>query len=237
MRPALPLLVVSVLLAACRTEPAPERSAQSQDATRPPVAVRGTVHLAGDTSSFTPCASVRPMWLVDSTGGVLEEVLRGSGAEARTMYAELNGRWVATPSMGLGAGMAGAFAARDVRRANTGEGMSCARPAATGRFVAHGSEPFWGVEVTESAIVFRSPEHLDGLTFSADSADSAVDADSVSWRGIRGGGEPAEITVRVRRIPCRDGMSGEYFGWTASVRLGERDLLGCAAEGFPEGTP
>jgi uncharacterized membrane protein len=183
------------------------------------------------------------MWLVDSTGGVLEEVLRGSGAETRTMYAELNGRWVATPSTGLGAGMAGAFAARDVRRANTGEGMSCARPAATGRFVAHGSEPFWGVEVTESAIVFRSPEHLDGLTFSTDyadstsHADSAVDADSVSWRGIRGGGEPAEITVRVRRFPCRDGMSGEYFGWSASVRLGDRDLTGCAAEAFPEGTP
>ena len=177
------------------------------------------------------------MWLEDSTAGVLEGVRRGFGPESATMYAELEGGWVATPSSGVGAGMAGAFAARSVRRANAGEGMSCARPAATGRFVAHGSEPFWGVEVTESAIVFRSPEHLNGLTFSADSSDSAVDADSVSWRGIRGGGEPTEITVKMRRIPCRDGMSGEYFGWSARVRLGTRDLAGCAAEGFPEGTP
>lgn len=231
-------VITSILLAACRTgEAPPPGSAESADATRPPVAVRGTVHLAGDSSSFTPCASVRPMWLVDSTGGVLEDVLRGSGAETRTIYAELNGQWVATPATGLGAGMAGAFAARDVRRANTGEGMSCARPAATGRFVAHGSEPFWGVEVTESAIVFRSPEHLEGLTFSADDADFTDYADSVSWRGIRGGGEPTEITVRFQRIPCRDGMSGEYFGWSASVRMGARDLTGCAAEGFPEGTP
>lgn len=237
MNRAWSLLVVPVLFAACRTEGPPARQDTPTEETRPPVAVRGTVHLAGDTSSFTPCASIRPMWLVDSTGGVLEEALRGSGTETRTMYAELNGRWVATPSTGLGAGMAGAFAAHDVRRANAGEGMSCARPAATGRFVAHGSEPFWGVEVTESAIVFRSPEHLEGLTFNTDDADFTDYANSVSWRGIRGGGEPTEITVRVRRIPCRDGMSGEYFGWTASVRLGERDLLGCAAEGFPEGTP
>jgi uncharacterized membrane protein len=240
MSSARPLLIFSILLGACRTEPSPARSAQSVDEPRPLVAVRGTVHLAGDTSSFTPCASGRPMWLVDSTAGVLEGVQGGFGVEARTMYAELDGRWIATPSTGPGAGMAGAFAALGVRRANAGEGMSCTRPAATGRFVAHGSEPFWGVEVTESAIVFRSPEHLAGLTFHADSADAADHADaadSLSWRGIRGGGEPAEITIRFRRIPCRDGMSGEYFGWSASARLGARELNGCAAAGFPEGTP
>jgi len=177
------------------------------------------------------------MWLEDSTSGVLEDVRREFGADAKQLYTEFEGEWVATPSAGLGAGMAGAFVARDVRRANAGEGMSCRRPAPTSRFVAHGSEPFWGVEVTESAIVFRSPEHLDGLTFNAESADVAGNADSVRWRGIRGGGEPTEITVQVRHTPCRDGMSGEYFGWTATVRLGERELAGCAARGFPEGTP
>jgi uncharacterized membrane protein len=237
MSPARPLLFLTILLSGCQAEAPPARSGATVDEARPLVAVRGTVHLAGDTSSFTPCASARPMWLEDSTAGVLGEVRRGFGAEATTMYAELEGRWIATPSTGLGAGMAGAFAARGIRRANAGEGTSCARPAATGRFVAHGSEPFWGVEVTESAIVFRSPEHLNGLTFSTDSAEHSEHADSAIWRGIRGGGEPAEITVQVRRIPCRDGMSGEYFGWSASVRLGARDLTGCAAEGFPEGTP
>jgi uncharacterized membrane protein len=234
MSPAQPLLVISILLGACRTEAPSARPDKSADEPRPLVAVRGTVHLAGDTSSFTPCASDRPMWLEDSTAGVLDEVRRASDPETKTLYAELDGRWVATPAMGLGAGMAGAFAARGVRRANAGEGMSCSRPAATGQFVAHGSEPFWGVEVTGSAIVFRSPEHLEGLTFDAVDAD---DSDSLSWRGLRGGGEPTEITVRFRRSPCRDGMSGEYFAWSASVRLGERDLAGCAAEGFPEGTP
>jgi uncharacterized membrane protein len=175
------------------------------------------------------------MWLEDSTAGVLGDLQHEFGVEANTLYAELDGRWVATPSTGLGAGMAGAFAVRGVRRANAGEGMSCARPAATGRFVAHGSEPFWGVEVTESAIVFRSPEHLEGLTF-GDRQD-ADSADMVGWRGTRGGGEPTEITARFRRVPCRDGMSGEYFAWSATVRLGERALVGCAAEGLPEGTP
>jgi uncharacterized membrane protein len=174
------------------------------------------------------------MWLMDSTAGVLEQVRREPGMEAGTIYAELDGRWVATPSTGPGAGMAGAFAARGVRRANAGEGMSCTRPAATGRFVAQGSEPFWAVEVTESAIVFQSPEHVNGLAFDAVDAD---DADSLSWRGIRGGGEPTDITVQIRPVPCRDGMSGEYFGWSATVRLAERELTGCAAPGFEEGVP
>ena len=233
-------LLLPLLLAACRAEAPRETVERGPDPARTPVAVRGLVHLSGDTASFTPCSSVRPMWLLDSTGGDLAAVRDGFGTSATTFYAELDGAWVETPSSGPGAAMSGAFAARTVRRANTGEGMSCSRPAATGRFMAHGSEPFWGVEVTESAIVFRSPEHLTGLAFSADQTDTAnhiETADALSWRGVRGGGEPTEITLQVRRIPCRDGMSGEYFGWSASVRLGDRDLTGCAAEGFPEGTP
>jgi uncharacterized membrane protein/ABC-type nickel/cobalt efflux system permease component RcnA len=190
----------------------------------PAVAVRGELRYGGDSVSFTPCGSVHSPGFADSTDGVLAAVRQGFGGRADSVYAELDGVWLADT-----------FRAIRVRRANAGEGIDCAQPTISSRYVAHGTEPFWAVEVTDSTIIFRSPEQLNGLVFA--SPEAAPDSVGViGWRGTRQVGTTSTIALRIRAAPCRDGMSGEYFGWAADVQIGDRKLTGCAAKGFPRGT-
>ena len=225
MKGILTFLVGAALLGACRPAPKPAPPESPAVGRGPVIAVRGDARFAEAAVSFTPCAASRSVALVDSTGGVLAEVRRGSGSSAEQWYLELDG--VRTDT---------SFTALRVRRANAGEGIGCGQPTITSRYVAHGTEPFWAIEVTDSTIIYRSPEHLDGLVFTGQGAST----DSVGvfgWGGARSGGEPSVITVQFRPAACRDGMSGEYFGWTAAVVLGDRALHGCAAMGFPREAP
>ena len=108
---------------------------------------------------------------------------------------------------------------------DTGSPESLAAPPDTFEYIARGNEPFWAVEVTPQAVVFKEPENIEGtygpylpptkqgtlLIFRTTMRDSAA--------------TQVELTLDER--PCQDSMSGFSFAYTATARIGDRVLTGC----------
>lgn len=89
---------------------------------------------------------------------------------------------------------------------------------------ARGNEPFWAVDVTPTAIVYRTPELLpDSLAFPLVPAVS--DSGSHAWTTTASG---RTLTLRVTRGPCQDTMSGQDFAWSAVIEMDSTSATGCA---------
>ena len=91
-----------------------------------------------------------------------------------------------------------------------------------------GTEPFWGGEVTGTALRYSTPENQDGTAI------------MVKRFGGRGGlsfsdaleGAAFDMTVTPGR--CSDGMSDRTFPFVVTLRLGEETRNGC---GWTEAAP
>ena len=98
-------------------------------------------------------------------------------------------------------------------------GVDLARPVR-----ALGTEPFWSVELTGTELVYTTPEPPAQR---APQPDPVVQGTTATWEA-----ETAEgTTLRVILIAteCSDGMSDRTYPLTALVKVGDRDLTGCAA--------
>lgn len=85
-----------------------------------------------------------------------------------------------------------------------------------------GNEPGWWVEVDAGA----SP----GLRAVLDYGERSVTVGSTAREGDRFDGRAADgtpVTLRIERVPCHDGMSGEPFPTRTRLRVGDRDYDGC----------
>lgn len=89
---------------------------------------------------------------------------------------------------------------------------------------ALGTEPFWSVELTGTEMVYTAPEPPEHrapqprplvqgttATFEAETADGVA------------------LSVTLIATECSDGMSDRTYPLTAMVKIGERELTGCAA--------
>ena len=122
-------------------------------------------------------------------------------------------------------------APRGADRDSVSPAVAASRPAipettgAKPSVVAHGTEPFWGVTVADSGIVYASPE-VEGIVFPP--AAPQTEGDETVYRSQRAGAEPRRIEVRLRARPCNNGMAERDFPVTAVVTLGDLRLTGCA---------
>ncbi len=84
-----------------------------------------------------------------------------------------------------------------------------------------GTEPFWSIEISGDALVYSTPENIEG------------DRTSVSrFKGNNGLGFSAVLNGQALEIAvtpgeCSDGMSDRLYPYTATVNLGEATLFGC----------
>lgn len=102
------------------------------------------------------------------------------------------------------------------------------QPEYAGQLMARGNEPFWAVELRGDEAILRTPDHLDGVIFSAPEWESLG---SGHWRLSveRPHADGVEfLTLEIREEPCQDTMSGERFPFASSVRYGELTGPGCA---------
>ena len=100
-----------------------------------------------------------------------------------------------------------------------------ATPAAfQGDIDAHGTEPFWAVEIRQTQISFKTPEA--SIVFPA--GGMAV-ADGAAVWGSTAGDKPIRITLR-EQPGCSDGMSDLRYPLAAEVALGGTTYKGCAAK-------
>jgi uncharacterized membrane protein len=101
-------------------------------------------------------------------------------------------------------------------------------PRDTIEYSAHGNEPFWSVSVTPQEIVFREPEHIDGVRGRSVVPERHGTTLIFRTRLADDASTPVELTLDER--PCQDSMSGFSFQYSASARIGDRVLTGCAEQ-------
>lgn len=89
---------------------------------------------------------------------------------------------------------------------------------------AHGTEPFWGVQIREAQISFSTPEA--NITF-PNKGMTMVGAAAV-WESAAGD-KPIKVTL-IQQPGCSDGMSDLKYPLAAEVALGGTTYKGCAAK-------
>lgn len=102
-----------------------------------------------------------------------------------------------------------------------GEAVSFAEISDDETIFLGGTEPFWGIEINGDALVFSSPEDIDGTEVTA-----------TRFKGNNGLGFSATLDGQALEIAvtpgqCSDGMSDRLYPFTATVNLGDATLFGC----------
>ncbi len=89
---------------------------------------------------------------------------------------------------------------------------------------ALGTEPFWSVELTGTEMVYTTPEPPEQR---APQPNPVVQGTTATWETETADGTALKVTLVATE--CSDGMSDRTYPLTAMVKLGERELTGCAA--------
>jgi uncharacterized membrane protein len=233
----------SVTLAGCSRSPEPAAPVTTAPLTRaeetttdsePPaesgLAIkRGVAVLAADHSTFRPCDEQAELLMIDQTDGVLARTFAGENADAAAneplkLYLEAYGE--RAPASGAST-YAGTFILEEALYAAPEDQVrGCELPTQDYIVAARGSEPFWSIEVTETALVWRQPEEPTEISLAAPQTQDSEGA--VSYAAA-GGGHQMELMVEAQ--PCRDAMSGEYFAYAARAALDGKQFTGCARVG------
>lgn len=99
------------------------------------------------------------------------------------------------------------------------EGFDCNYSWNEFEYRAWSSEPFFMLSIKNDNVLVRD---LVGGEQSW-----VVQNDGLKWSSPRG-----DLQVSLEGKECRDSMSGTYFGYTATFRIGDLELRGCAASGI-----
>lgn len=89
---------------------------------------------------------------------------------------------------------------------------------------ALGTEPFWGVELTGTEIVYTG---VDRPEQRAPQPEPLVQGTTANYEAETSAGTP--ISVMLAATECSDGMSDRTYPLSAIVRIGDEVLTGCAA--------
>jgi uncharacterized membrane protein/uncharacterized lipoprotein YbaY len=92
------------------------------------------------------------------------------------------------------------------------------------RFRCIGTEPFWSIVVTDTAILYASPEKREVWR----AAKAEATGNAYVFRTYDTSENVIEITIRPGR--CNDGMSDTIYEYTVTVDRGGRIVKGCARE-------
>lgn len=216
--------------------PAPATETPAASAAGP--LLRGHAIFGDGVHALQRCGAHEALWI--SAGS---ELLGEAEAEFE-MFVVVETTPQPVPAEGPGAGYPGAVEIEEVLYAGL-EGPGCDFEWDSFYYRARGNEPFWMLEVNgppgapprvRSLRLVRPGEHdalLDGFV-----EDTGPDGKSI--RIGRPGGEgdearptPELIELVMRREPCRDSMSGAYFGLSAHFRYLGRTFTGCVLVGSP----
>jgi uncharacterized membrane protein len=105
--------------------------------------------------------------------------------------------------------------------------LLAATPAKVEEFTASGTEPFWGVTIKRSGIVYTTPDAGSRkYAYTAPMRASGRPADSV--RVYRLNGSQSGLLVIKKARACSDGMSDNVYSYDATLILGNRVMEGCA---------
>jgi len=188
--------------------------------------VAGFAVYGHEVRSFRPCGDEEPLWAIDRSGLLWE--IYDDLALHNELYEEVfgifEGRVGPPPEMGFGADYAGSI---EVTRLlyMAREGFRCNLDLTQFRYRLFGNEPFWTVRISAAEIVLTMPGEDDETW--TDVRERTLDAGVV----FTASGPSGPIEIRIADEPCRDSMSGAYFGFSAAVSARDLELKGCALRG------
>ncbi|MBX6331469.1 MAG: hypothetical protein IRY91_06460 [Gemmatimonadaceae bacterium] len=192
-----------------------------------PHPARGFISLGPDVRTFRACGAVSDAWIADSTGDALWRVYGRLAAKTYDpLYVEVMGRWAPPPPDGFGAAYGRTFVITRLLRATNARGSAaCDDPRPAGELRAHGTEPFWTLEIARGQIVFSRPADTAAIVF-----PYTAPRPRPGGRVYTARTEAAPhhtIRIDAREAPCIDAMSGEYDAATVVVTLDGRRYRGC----------
>lgn len=191
---------------------------------------RGIATLTAARSTFRPCGEQADLLMIDQTDGVLTRAFAGekdaNGAvQPLKLYIEAYGE--RSTDQPAEAGFAGTFLLEEaLYAAPDGQTRGCDTPAQDYIVAARGNEPFWSVEVTDAALLWKQPDEPKEISIAAPQTQDSEGA--VSYTAAN---DAHKIEVLVEAQSCRDDMSGEYFAYAARASLDGKRFTGCARVG------
>lgn len=196
---------------------------------------RGIAVISADHSTFRPCDESTELWMIDQTDGILARTFAGEkdadgvANQPLKLYIEAYGERapVSDDIPAAARKYAGTFLLEEaLYAAPDGQTRGCDLPPQDYIVAARGSEPFWSIEVTEAALVWRQPEEPKEISLPAPQTQDSEGAVSYA---ASGNGHQMELMIEAQ--PCRDAMSGEYFAYAARATLDSKKFTGCARVG------
>ena len=109
------------------------------------------------------------------------------------------------------------------------EGFGCGTDWNAFSYRAYGNEPFWRVEVSQSGLHLTRPGEPEQPWRKV---QKLVTDGVIRYTGTLTDGTSSELVIE--RTPCRDTMSGAFFGLSATLRLGSEEFAGCVLMGNEE---
>ena len=86
-----------------------------------------------------------------------------------------------------------------------------------------GTEPFWGGEVASGIFTYTTPERPDGVAISVERfAGRAGVSFTGEWEGN-------PVALMITDGQCSDGMSDRRYPFTATLKFGDEQRVGCAS--------
>ena len=87
---------------------------------------------------------------------------------------------------------------------------------------ALGTEPFWSAKINGNSMVYTTPENIEGLRL------ELTRFAGNGGLGFTGGLDGSALQLTVTPGECSDGMSDRTYPFTATLKIGEALLAGCA---------
>ncbi|MFC1660467.1 hypothetical protein ACFL3S_03225 [Gemmatimonadota bacterium] len=191
--------------------------------------VHGFAVFGHEVRAFQPCGFQEALWAVDSAG-LLWEVYQELAAHRPpydSLYAVVEGHFAPAPEGGFGVDYPGTLVVTGVFHV-AAEGDRCNRGPSEFGFWAGGNEPFWSASVSTRGLELQrlGQEALFWVKTRVESEGASLLISTDSPEGNQEG--PLLV---LRKDPCRDSMSGAYFGYSAQLFLRGDTLSGCAFRG------
>jgi putative lipoprotein len=143
----------------------------------------------------------------------------------REVFAVVKARKIPAPADGFGMDYPGALEIEAVLYAGS-EGPGCDEDWSAFHYRTYGNEPFWSAEVSDDRLSLSRLGHEDRRWREITRQHTPA---SIRYIGTDAAEGLVELTITEE--PCRDSMSGAYFGFSAVLRMGEEELHGCALPG------
>jgi len=188
---------------------------------------KGYALFGHEVRSFQQCKTNEVLWAIDRQGILwqLHKELAPHQLTNINLFAILKGQRGPAPKEGFGADYAGSLLVEEVLYV-AAEGFDCDYNWQQFSLHALGNEPFWSATVVADGIKVNQLG-LPVVNFTIETKQQTKQGIYYQGKDMKSrSGELAIITK-----PCRDTMSGAYYGLTARLKLNGKELIGCAIPG------